>query len=121
MGLVALPFVLGLGLCWGASQVAFTELAFEEFQRQAVGFQRQFGIVAMALVAEEGMLAVELMPGEMQSGLLHRGVDCPPAFERHMRILRPQIISISAWMSPHEASVSSAMPLPRLCLCKSVA
>ena len=68
-------------------QITFAELAFEQFQRHGVGLQGEGGIVARAFVAEEGVLAVEFVPGKIGArigqGMVH---DCP-ALARNVRVL----------------------------------
>src|SRR5258706_506196 len=49
-------------------QIPFPQLSFKQFQRQTVGLQGQFRIVAGAFVAQKGVLPVELVPGEMHAG-----------------------------------------------------
>ena len=41
----------------------------------------------MAFVADEGVLAVEFMPGEVHVQFAERVVDLLPTFERHVRVL----------------------------------
>ena len=67
--------------------VATVEAAVEQFEGEVHAETGEHGIVARAFVAQEGVLAVDLDPLEIDSGFFQTGVDPDPAFERHMGIL----------------------------------
>ena len=48
---------------------------------------RQFGIVAIALVAHESMCAIDFEPLESRPRFLQPRLDFVPAFQRNMRVL----------------------------------
>ena len=68
-------------------QIAFTESATKKFQRHLVALHRQGGIVTMAFVAEKGVLAVELVPGEVRVQITERVVNLLPTFQWNVRVL----------------------------------
>src|SRR5574341_2307616 len=65
------------------------ERAGEQVERQAVAGERERRVVAGALVAHEGVGAVELVPGEGEAGLGEPLVDQEPALDRDVRVLAP--------------------------------
>lgn len=74
----------GAGL---SRDVALAQLAVEEFEGQTLAFERQFRVVAVSFVAEEGVLPVELVPGEVHARVGQGFVDLAPAFPRHVGVL----------------------------------
>ena len=79
----------------------------KKFQGHGVTLQGQGGIVSRSFVAQESVLSIELVPGEVEVFLAERVVDFLPTFERYVRVLGPQNISSSPLISPALASVSS--------------
>src|SRR4030095_15858630 len=67
--------------------VALPKPAVEQIQHVSEALARELGVIAVALVAPEGMLAVHLHPGEAGSGVFQRGVDGLAALPRDVRIL----------------------------------
>ena len=106
-------------------QVAFAELALEEFEDEAVAGEGERGVVAVAFVAEEGVLTVELVPGEVQVKFRFASAIALWRRARPSRgtcgSWRPQIMSISAVSSGMRSRVLSHLPLPRPRLWMSVA
>lgn len=72
---------------FGRWEITFAELAFEQFQRHGVGLHGEGGIVARAFVAEEGVLAVEFVPGKISAGIGQGVVHDCPALARTVRVL----------------------------------
>ena len=86
-----------------AGEVALAELAAEQLHNKAVAVPSQRWVVAWALVAQEGVLCVELVPLVEDAGLFEAVADPDAAFERDMRVLpAPQHIT-SPLMSPARA------------------
>lgn len=81
-----LVFCLG-GAGRHGAEVAGAEFAAEEVEREAVATQGELRVVAQALVAQEGVGAVEFVPGEMGAGGVQRGLDFEAAFKRNVWIL----------------------------------
>ena len=67
--------------------VGLRQPATEKINRHAHREAGEFGVVAQALVAEESMGSVELMPGERRAGGRERGVDLGAAFAGDVRVL----------------------------------
>src|SRR4029453_6032320 len=67
--------------------VALPKAAVEQIQHVSEALARELGVVAVALVAGERMLAVHLHPREAGSGVLERGVNGLAALTRDVRIL----------------------------------
>ena len=59
----------------------------KKFQGHRVTLQGQGGIVSRSFVAQESVLSIELVPGEVEVFLAERVVDFLPTFERHVRVL----------------------------------
>jgi hypothetical protein len=68
-------------------QVAFGELAVEEVEDEAVEAVGEFGVVADAFVAHEGVGAVDLVPAEARAELVEAGEHLHAAFEGDVRVL----------------------------------
>jgi hypothetical protein len=71
-----------------AGEVALAELAVEQLHDKAVAVPSQRWVVAGALVAQKGVLCVELVPLVEDAGLFEAVADPDAAFERDMRVLR---------------------------------
>lgn len=63
------------------------EPAAKKIHGKSEGVAGEFGIVAQALVAEEGVGGVELIPGEVNAGGGECLIDQGAAFGRHVRVL----------------------------------
>ena len=93
----------------------------EEIEDQTVEAVGQLGVVARAFVTHEGVGSVDLVPAQADAEFVEPGKDLQAAFERDVRVLRPQIMRSSPWISAARSRESSFMPLPRPPLWMSVA
>ena len=67
--------------------LALPKPAVEQIQHVSEALARELGVVAVALVTAERMLAVHFHPREAGSGVFESGVDALAALTRDMRIL----------------------------------
>src|SRR5258708_4714132 len=67
--------------------IALTEFSSKERESEGVALEGEFRIVARAFVAEEGVGAVEFVPGKVCAGGVESCLDFSAAFERDVRIL----------------------------------
>lgn len=67
--------------------IPFAELAFEEADGHLITLEGESWVVAVAFITQEGVLAVELVPGEVNASLEHGLIDQGTAFIGHVRVL----------------------------------
>ena len=72
---------------WGVGPDVLSEFAAEEVDGHAVAGEGEFGIVAVAFVAKEGVGAVEFVPRKICAGGGEGGVNFGAAFGGYVRVL----------------------------------